>query len=360
MKPRLKKNFAPLCRLWLPALVLSSLAAGARAQNEPPPAPVVVQAAQLLALAPVTWYPGTIISRNKARLAAEVAGRVVTVAGVGARLNAGDVAARLDDSLLKQTLAENLGAVAREEARLVYLDAEVKRLQRLVRQNTAAKSQLQEAEANLGVARGDLAANQARVGLTRERLDRTVLKAPFPGVVVERLLEPGEWADEGSAVLRLVDARDPYVQSWVPVQALKFVSEETELRLKGRPTEATGRVHTIVPVGDDRSRLYELRIAVSGVDWPVGQDIRVAVPSAAPREVVVIHRDALVLRRDGTVVYRVNGENVAERVEVETGIASGDLIEVSGIRPGDKVVTRGGERLRPGQKVEVTAPNGSQ
>ena len=360
MKPRLKKNFAPLRSLWLPALVLSSLAAGARAQNEPPPAPVVVQAAQLLALAPVTWYPGTIISRNKARLAAEVAGRVVTVAGVGARLNAGDVAARLDDSLLKQTLAENLGAVAREEARLVYLDAEVKRLQRLVRQNTAAQSRLQEAEANLGVARGDLAANQARVRLTRERLDRTVLKAPFPGVVVERLLEPGEWADEGSAVLRLVDARDPYVQSWVPAQALKFVSEETELRLKGRPTEATGRVHTVVPVGDDRSRLYELRIAVSGVDWPVGQDIRVAVPSAAPREVVVIHRDALVLRRDGAVVYRVNGENVAERVEVETGIASGDLIEVSGIRPGDKVVTRGGERLRPGQKVEVTAPNGSQ
>jgi RND family efflux transporter MFP subunit len=351
---------APLRSFWLPALALAWMATGARAQNEPPPAPVVVQTAELRALAPVTWYPGTIISRNKARLAAEVPGRVVSVAEVGARLNAGDVAARLDDSLLKQTLAENRAAVAREEARIVYLDAEVDRLRKLVRQNTAARSQLDEAEANLGVTRSDLAAGQARVRLTRERLDRTVLKAPFPGVVVERLLEPGEWADEGSAVVRLVDARDPDVQSWVPVHALKFVAEDTELKVKGNPAETTGRVRTIVPVGDDRSRLYELRIAVSGVNWPVGDDVRVAVPAAAARQVVVIHRDALVLRRDGAVVYRVNEDNVAERVEIETGVASGDLIEVSAIRPGDKVVTRGGERLRPGQKVAIIAPNGTQ
>ncbi len=342
------------------ALVLILITAAAEGQNGLPPAPVVVQMAEVHALAPVTWYPGTIISRNKAKLAAEVAGRVVSVAEVGTELTSGDVAARLDDALLKQTLAENLAAVAREEARLVYLNAEVKRLTRLVTQNTAARRQLEEATANLGVARSELAANQARVQLTRERLDRTVLKAPFSGVVVERLLEPGEWADEGTAVLRLVDARELYVQAWVPVQALKFVSEQSELRLKANPAETVGRVHTIVPVGDDRSRLYELRIAAPGVQWPVGQDIRVAVPSATPREVVAVHRDALVLRRDGTVVYRIGEDSVAERVEVETGIASGNLIEVSGINVGDRVVTRGGERLRPGQEVMVITPEDRQ
>ncbi len=360
MEPSFKRLLARCQLLWLLGLVFAPVAAVSQEQNGPPPAPVVVQTAEMRALAPVTWYPGTIISRNKAKLAAEVAGRVVSVAEVGARLEAGDLAAKLDDSLLKQTLAENQAAVAREEARLVYLNAEVKRLTRLVVQNTAARSQLEEATANLGVARSELAANQARVRLTRERLERTALKAPFSGVVVERLLEPGEWADEGSAVLRLVNARELYVQAWVPVQALKFVSEDTELRLKANPAEATGRVHTIVPVGDERSRLYELRIAVAGVQWPVGQDLRVAVPSATPRDVIAIHRDALVLRRDGTVVYRINEDHVAERVEVETGIASGDLIEVSGINSGDQVVTRGGERLRPGQKVMVIGPDGAQ
>jgi RND family efflux transporter MFP subunit len=359
MKLQLKK-ICERCQIrWLPSLVFASVAASAQGQNGPPPAPVVVQTAEIHSLAPVTWYPGTTISRNRARLAAEVAGRVVSVAEVGARLEAGEPAARLDDSLLKQTLARNQAAVAREEARLVFLNAEVKRFRRLVVQNTATKSRLEEAVANLGVARSELAANQARVRLTRERLKRTVLKAPFSGVVVERLLEPGEWADEGSAILRLVDTLELDVQAWVPVQALKFLSNKSELRLKANPSETTGRVHTIVPVGDGLSRLYELRIAVPEVEWPVGQDVRVAVPSATPRDVVAVHRDALVLRRDGTVVYRVNEENVAERVEVETGIASGDLIEVSGINSGDRVVTRGGERLRPGQKVMVLTPDGA-
>lgn len=343
----------------LSLLVVATLfCTGAAAQQGggPPPAPVVVETAKSQRLAPVSWYPATVISRNKARLAAEVAGRLIAVAEVGTNLARGDVAARLDDTLLQQTLNENLAAVSREQARLKFLSADVRRLEKLARQNTATQSQLDEAIANLGVTRSELAATQARVDHTRERIERTVLYAPFDGVVVERLLEPGEWAEEGSAVLRLVDSASLYVQAWVPVQALRHVSENTTLRLMANPKETTGTVHTIVPVGDARSRLYELRIIVKDAAFSVGQDLRVAIPAAEPREVVAIDRDALVLRRDGAVVYRVGTDETAERVEVKTGIASGRLIEVSDIRDGDLVVVRGGERLRQGQKVVVTTP----
>ncbi|MDX1512771.1 MAG: efflux RND transporter periplasmic adaptor subunit [Gammaproteobacteria bacterium] len=336
-------------------------AAGVAAQQAkgPPPAPVVVEQARAQQLAPVAWYPGTVISRNKTRLAAEVAGSVQWVAEVGANLAAGDVAARLDDTLLRQTLKENQAAVAREQARLTYLSAEVKRLEKLAKQNTATQSQLEEAVANLGVTRSELVASQARVSLTMERLERTVLYAPFAGVVVERLLEPGEWADEGSAVLRLVDSRTLDVQAWIPVQALRYVNENATLSITANPKKTTGTVRTLVPVGDDRSRLYEVRITVKDSGFSVGQDVRVAVPTAEPRQVVAVDRDALVLRRDGTVVYRVGEDDTADRVEVETGIASGNLIEVSGIKDGDLVVIRGGERLRPGQKLAVRKREGA-
>jgi RND family efflux transporter MFP subunit len=346
--------------LFIVALLLP-LAATAQGQNAaPPPAPVAVELAQMRLLAPVTWYPGTVISRNKARLSAEVAGRLRRVAEVGANLKQGDAVAHIDDTLLKQTLEEHKAAVARERARLKFLNAEVKRLEKLAKQNTATQSQLEEAVANLGVTRSELAASQARVRLTRERLERTTLRAPFSGVVVERLLEPGEWADEGAAVVRLVDPQSLDVQTWVPVQALKFLSADSELRLQANPNNATGKVHTIVPVGDGQSRLYELRLEIEETVWPVGQDLRVAVPTAAPQEVVAINRDALVLRRDGTVVYRINDQNTAERVPVKTGIASGKFIEVTGIRAGDRVVIRGGERLRPGQKVTIASQDGVQ
>ena len=68
-------------------------------------------------------------------------------------------------------------------------------------------------------------------------------------------------------------------------------------------------------------------------------------------------RDALVLRTDGTYVYRVKDDNTAERMLVTTGAATGTRVAVTGgIEQGDKVIIRGGERLRPGQSVQLREP----
>ena len=321
--------------------------------NGPPPAPVVVVPAESRMLAPVTWYPGTVISRNRARVAAEVEGRLEWVAEVGATIAGGETVARLDDALLRQTLAEGEAAVARERARLTYLDAQVKRLETLVTQNTATRSRLDEAVAERDVTRSELRAARARVALTGERLERTRIKAPFGGIVTERLRHSGEWAESGETVVRIVDVGALEVQTWIPIAALAFVREGSELTLETNPGRTAGRVRTIVPVGDNRSRLYELRLRIDGRSWPVGQDVRVAIPTAAARAVIAIPRDALVLRRDGAAVYRVDENDRADRVTVTPGIAQGELIEVDGIEAGDRVVVRGGERLRPGQPVVV-------
>ena len=319
----------------------------------PPPAPVVVATAESRMLAPVTWYPGTVISRNRARIAAEVEGRLEWVAEVGTVIAEGELVARLDDALLRQSLAGDEAVVARERARLTYLDAQVKRLDKLVTQKTATRSRLEEAVAERDITRSEVRAARARAALTRERLERTRIKAPFGGIVTERLRQNGEWAESGETVVQLVDVRSLEVQTWIPIAALEFVREGSELELQANPSETTGKIRTIVPVGDNRSRLYELRLGFDGQTWPVGQDVRVAIPTAAARAVVAIPRDALVLRRGGAAVYRVDGKGLADRVAVTPGIAHGELIEVDGISAGDRVVIRGGERLRPGQPVKI-------
>ena len=348
-------SFSRRLRCGLSAAFAALLAAPAFAQDAtgPPPAPVVVATAESRMLAPVTWYPGTVISRNQARVAAEVEGRLVWVAEIGTGIAEGEEVARLDDALLTQSLAQDEAAVARERARLTYLDGQVKRLEKLVSQNTATRSRLDEAVAERDVARSELSAARARVALTAERLERTQIKAPFGGIVTERVLQSGEWAESGRAVVRIVDAGALEVQVWIPIAALAFVREGRELALDANPGDTSGEVRTIVPVGDNRSRLYELRLSIDGESWPVGQDVRVAIPTAAARAVVAIPRDALVLRRGGAAVYRVDEQGLADRVAVTPGIAQGELIEVDGISPGDRVVTRGGERLRPGQPVRV-------
>ena len=80
-----------------------------------------------------------------------------------------------------------------------------------------------------------------------------------------------------------------------------------------------------------------------------------ALPNSEPRELVAIPRDALVLRGSDIFIMRVNTDNTVEKVSVETGIGLGVFVEVIGnIEQGDRIVTRGGERLQSGQPVTIS------
>lgn len=314
--------------------------------------PVVVVAAETRQMTPMVQVSGTVISRNDSRLAAQVEGLVTWVAEVGTQLETGGVAARLDDVLIRDVLVEEQTRLAREQANVSFNQAEAQRLAKLARDNHAALSRLELAQRDLSIARSELAAAESRIMQIREKQERTTIKAPFAGVVTGRFIQAGEWAEPGTPIIRLVDTAALEAQAWIPVTALPHVSSGTRLGLTIAGQPATGKVRTLVPVGDDQSRLYELRLLLDGDRWSAGQSVRIAIPTAESRPALVVPRDALVLRRDGITVFRILDDNTAERVTVETGLAAGDFIEVIGaVRPGDTVVIRGGERLHDGQQV---------
>ncbi len=95
------------------------------------------------------------------------------------------------------------------------------------------------------------------------------------------------------------------------------------------------------------------------IRWTVGESVRLSMPTAAAKEVLTVPRDALILRREGAFVFRIDAESKAERVNVITGLGAGNLIEIIGdINAGDRVVTRGAERLNTGMAVDVTEDQG--
>ena len=86
----------------------------------------------------------------------------------------------------------------------------------------------------------------------------------------------------------------------------------------------------------------------------IGQLVSVAIPIQAPQISMVIHQDALVLREEGSFVYRVNDENKVEKVMVSTSTNLGHLIAVKGdLKPGDQIVIRGAETLQEGNDVKI-------
>jgi RND family efflux transporter MFP subunit len=345
-----KTKWLAAAGLFLAASLLS-LAAGAQMGG---PAAVRVAVASIKDVAPVTMVPGTVVSRNDARLSAEVEGRLTMVADVGTPVRRGDPVAIIEDTALRLQNAELKAQVTRAEARLRFLVSEEQRFARLAESNLAAMTQLEQTRSDRDVARGDLEVARARLDQNEDQLARTQLRAPFDGTVVERLMTPGERVMDGNNVVRLIDQQTLEVIARAPLDYFSYVQRGQQIDLRAGDRSAVGQVRTVVAVGDENTHQFELRLDLDGTPFPVGQTLRVSIPTSETRKALTVPRDALVLRPDGQSVFVVDGNNQAQQVNVTIGIGQGEDIEVlGGVSPGDRVVIRGNERLQPGQAVDI-------
>ncbi|MFY8092585.1 MAG: efflux RND transporter periplasmic adaptor subunit [Niveispirillum sp.] len=339
------------------ALLLGTFALPAAAQTAPQPAArVKVEAASLRQMAPVLLVPGSVMSRQDADVAAEVSGRITWVAEAGTKLAAGEAMARVDDRLLRLELRQYEAQIKSLQSQLSFQEREVERQRQLAERGTATLVKLEEASSRRDVLAQDLVRAQASRDRTALEIERTVVKAPFGGQVAQRMLEIGEYSAPGAKVARLVAVDQVEVRAQAPVSIARHIAEGSEVSLDIEGQTARGKVTRIIAIGEAQSRTFEVRVALprGEAPWIVGSAVKVGLPSATAEQVVAVHRDALVLRGDGTFLFRVNAQNKAERVAVKTGTSIGDWVQVTGeVRDGDRLIVRGAERLREGQEVEL-------
>jgi RND family efflux transporter MFP subunit len=322
-------------------------------------APVEVDEARLIAMAPTMQVAGTVLSRSDALLSAEVSGRLLEIAEAGARFEAGDMLARIEDKRLKLQAEELEAEIESVQARLLFLNAELERYQSLVESNLASGTQIDQTRSNRDVAQSDLQIARSRLAQLEDQIDRTRIRAPFDGVVAQRLVQAGERVSEGTQVMRIYNPNDLEVVARAPLNYYRFVQPGDDLAVRANDEVIAAPLRTAVSQGTEQSHVFELRLDLEA-RLPVGQTVRVTIPTADVREVLAVPRDALVLRGTGTSVFVIDDENNARRVSVAVGIGSENMIEVKGpIQPGDRVVIRGNERLREGQAIEVIRDAGS-
>lgn len=332
----------------------------AQQPSPPPGVPVRVAPARQAEFAPLLWAPGTVVSREDARVAGEQDGRVTLVAEVGTQVRRGEVLARIDDAALRLQERQNLSDIERIDAQLDYARAQEARLEQLMRQHSISGAQHEEARSQRRVLEQEL--QRARVALeqTRLRLRNASVRAPFDGTVAERYIQVGEYLSVGAPVLRLVNTQALEVRAQAPVNLAARLQPGMRLQLRDGEAGSEQELRAVVPVGDESSRQSELRVALEPGRWPIGAALQLGVPSAEPRAVVAVPRDALLLRASETYVVKVDADGVAQRIAVRTGGVQGELVEVQGdVAPGDRLVVRGGERLAPGQRVRIETAAGA-
>ena len=324
-------------------------------EKQVPASPVLVETAQRDTFSATLWVSGTVISQNDARIAAETDGRITWVANVGSRIEKGQAIARIDAGDLHLDLADSVAQLASLNSQLKFRDSSLQRFKKLAASNNAAATQLDEAQSQLDMIEQEIKRAEVAIAQIKRRIKQTEVQAPFPGVVAERLVQTGEFVNRGAQVARLVDTQHREIRAQAPLAVAGWIREGMQVSVEHNQTESLSPVSYVIPVGDQRSRMFEIRIAANDPAWIIGSPVRVELPNSEPRELVAIPRDGLVLRGSNIFVMRVNTDNTVEKVAVETGIGLGGFVEVIGkVDQGDLIVTRGGARLEAGQAVVIT------
>jgi len=353
----LRRHRSPLGTSVLIATIACAVAGGgAFAQTQPAPPATVVQIAKagVARIAPRHWAPGSVVSRDDAKLATSAAGRLEHVAEVGTRLKAGERVAKLEDEAIRLRLEDTKSEVARIKAQRELAERTRERLEKLASSNSVAANQLDEARAQVAQLSAQLRQVEVRVRSAQYDLEQTEVRAPFPGVVSERLATRGEYVATGASIAHLVDTTNLEARVQAPLALASLVKPDMKLAVRVGDREFKANVRAVVPVGEERSRQFELRLALTDNPPMVGSAIEVALPEREVAETLAVPRDALVVRGNGSYVMRIKADNTAERVDVKAGASDGELTAVSGeLTAGDKVVVRGAERLSVGQKVRI-------
>ena len=308
-------------------------------------------------VAPTVSVPGTVYSRNEAQITAAVAGRLVMVAEPGTVVEQGDVLASIDKHSLRLQRAEQEALLERAEINTRQLESQLRRQKELASSSLVSEFELEQTEAARDLAVSDANIIEVRIRQIDDLLQRADVRAPFSGVVISRSRRSGEEVARGEVLGEITDIQSLEVRAFVPLKHLRRTAAGQAIDIFETETTHTGTIRSLVPTGDIRSQTFEARIDLpqdATQDWTVGQLVSVAIPIRTRQLALAVPRDALVLRQNGSFVFRISADNKAEQIEVDVGDSAGNLVAVSGdLAEGDRVAIRGAENLSEGADVKI-------
>ena len=319
---------------------------------------------------------GRFIARNSGNIATRIAERVdKTLVEVGSRVTAGTPLVRLASDRLRARRELRAAELRRAQAKVVGMRAALlktkqaqERLTKL-RGSTAFRADRQEdlardveeAASELAEAEAQADRAEAELQLAKTALADTVIRAPYPGVVISRHVTVGSFVRAGESVVTLLNDSDLEIEADVPADRLGGLTEGTLIDAKlADGTTLTAAVRAIIPDENPRTRSRAVRMIPALVDGQSmladKQTVTLMIPIASARDVVTVHKDAVLAKGAGRIVYLAeNGKAILRPLVL--GDAVGNRFEVrKGLKAGDPVVVRGNERLRPNAGITIVGP----
>lgn len=326
----------------LAALLLPSLSAMAQESVELEAVP-----AQLYAMPEERSFDGRVEAVNRSTVVAETRGRVEEIhVIVGDFVPAGTVILSMTSTEQRATLSQAEAGLAEARANLQAEQSEFRRIQELFEQDFVSQAELDRARAALESARARVNNAQAALENAREQVSYTQVRAPYGGVVSERLVETGEAVQPGTPLMSGYDPSRLRVEVDMPQEVAERVREIREARVV--PAENGAALDSAIvpeelilyPVADPATSTIRARLELpEGVEgfYP-GEFVKVRVKVGETQRLLV-PLSSVVYRSEVTGVYVLENGRPALR-QIRPGARFGDRLQVlAGLSPGEEVAS---------------------
>ena len=332
---------------------------------------VAVMQVQKTSVPEVVEATGTVRAALSAQLSSQVMGTITRVnVHEGDRVRRGEVLVAIDEAQQQAAFAgANAGlrasqeSIAAADADYALAESTMKRYQMLYDKKSVSpqeydemKTRLAAAKARRDAARAGREQSEAGVSQAGTAMSFTKVRAPFDGIVIAKLAEPGATAAPGVPLLTVEDPSRFRLEATVDESKIGAVrlGESVPVvidALGEQPIE--GKVTQIVPAADPGSRTFTVKI-----DLPSNPQMRTGLFGRArfargQHDAIAVPKTAILNRGQLQAVYVVGSDQLASLRYITLGLASTDQVEVlSGLQSGDRIVVQPGDRDLSGKQVE--------
>ncbi len=343
-------------------------AAGMRGNDAP--VPVTVVAAERKDVPVYLSALGTVQALNTVTVAAQVGGQLKALHFTeGKEIRQGALIAEIDPRTYQAALDQALAKKTQDAAQLSASQSTLKRYEELKVKNFVSAQDLENQRQTVRQQQALVAADDAAISSARTQLGYTRITAPIDGIAGIRQVDVGNLlAANGASIVTLTQVHPINVMFTLPEQHLAQVRREqadsalavTALDRSDAHALGQGVLKVIDNQIDTTTGTFRLKSEFANADntlWP-GQFVNVRLQVSTVRGGLVIPATALQRGPDGNYVYALQDDGTVAMKTVVTAGDAGDngVLVASGLDTGDKVVTEGQFRLKPGSKVTALAP----
>jgi len=345
-------------------------APGAEGDQDNGPVPVTAVAAVVQDVPVYASALGTVTALNTVTVSPQVGGQLLSINfKEGQEVKKGELLAQIDPRTLQASYDQAAAAKAQNQALLATARSNYARSNAPEYQQYVSKTDLDTQRNQVTQYEAAVAANDASMRAAQVQLQYTRITAPIDGIAGIRGVDAGNIVSTSTAIVTLTQIHPIYVAFNLPERQLTAVREGQAQAPLAVAALDRGDAHVISDAGkldviDNRisadSGTFSVRAIFDNTDnklWP-GQFVNVRLQLRTIGGGIVVPAQAVQRGPDGDYVYVVQADSTVRMQAVKQGVEVNDtLVQIAtGLKAGEKVVTEGQFRLKPGSKVQALAP----